>query len=155
DKIPRIYGVQSEQSDALYQAWRNDWEVPQPVNATTRADSISVNAPRDPIKALNAVRETGGAFIPVTDRTILNAILPLAQLAGVFAEPAGATALAGLIVAVEEKLVQPTESIVLINTGSGLKDVPAVMEVTGGVRVIAPTLDAVETVVTAMGMGSP
>ena len=143
EKMPRIYGVQSEQSDALYQAWRNDWEIPQPVNATTRADSISVNAPRDAVKALNAVRETNGAFLTVPDQAILDAILPLAQLGGVFGEPAGATALAGLAVAVTAKLVQPDESIVIINTGNGLKDVPAVIEVTGGATAIPPTLDAV------------
>ena len=143
DQMPRIYGVQSERSAALYEAWRHDWEVPQPVTATTRADSISVDAPRDPIKALNAVRTTNGAFFKVTDDAILNAILPMAQLGGVFAEPAGATALAGLIVAVEQQLVKPDETIVLINTGSGLKDVPAVMQVSGGAKVIAPTLDAV------------
>lgn len=147
EKMPRIYGVQSEQSDALYQAWRNDWVVPQPVNATTRADSISVNAPRDPIKALNAVRETDGAFISVTDRAILDAILPLAQLSGVFAEPAGATALAGLVAGMAQRAIRPAESVVLINTGSGLKDVPAVMEVTGGVTVIPPRLDRVQEII--------
>lgn len=143
EKMPRIYGVQSEQSDAIYQAWRKDWAIPRPVVASTRADSISVNAPRDPVKALNAVRESQGAFLTVPDSAILNAILPLAQLGGIFAEPAGATALAGLAVAVAEKLVRPDETIVMINTGSGLKDVAAVMEVTGGVAAIPPTLDAV------------
>lgn len=143
DQMPRIYGVQSTQSDALYQAWRNGWEIPQPVAATTRADSISVDAPRDPVKALNAVRESNGAMLTVPDQAILGAILPLARLAGVFAEPAGATALAGLIAAVDQKLVQPHENIVIINTGSGLKDVPAIMQVTGGVKAIPPTLEAV------------
>ncbi|MCB0128875.1 MAG: pyridoxal-phosphate dependent enzyme, partial [Caldilineaceae bacterium] len=143
EKMPRIYGVQSEQSDAIYQAWRKDWAIPRPVVASTRADSISVNAPRDPVKALNAVRESQGAFLTVPDSAILNAILPLAQLGGIFAEPAGATALAGLAVAVAEKLVRPDETIVMINTGSRLKDVAAVMEVTGGVAAIPPTLDAV------------
>lgn len=143
DKMPRIFGVQSTQSDALYQAWYNDWELPKPVTATTRADSISVNAPRDAIKALNAVRTSGGAFVSVPDESILAAILPMARLGGVFAEPAGAAALAGLIAAREQKLVHAGETIVLINTGSGLKDVPAVIEVTGGIKAIPPTLDAV------------
>ncbi len=143
EKLPRLYGVQSTQSDALYQAWRHGWDVPQLVNATTRADSISVNAPRDPIKALNAVRETGGAFLTVPDAEILAAILPMARLGAVFAEPAGATALAGLAAAVAQQLVKPTETIVVINTGSGLKDVAATMSVTGGTTVIPPTLEAI------------
>jgi threonine synthase len=150
EKLPRIYGVQSTQSDALYQAWRNDWELPKPVTATTRADSISVNAPRDPIKALTAVRTTGGAFIAVADAAILAAILPLARLGGVFAEPAGAAALAGLVVAVEQQLIQAGETIVLINTGSGLKDVPAVISVTGGIKAIPPTIEAVYAATSAL-----
>lgn len=142
-KMPRIYGVQSTQSAALYDAWRNDWDLPNAVAATTRADSISVNAPRDPIKALNAVRESGGAFIAVSDEEILRAILPLARLGGVFAEPAGAAALAGLAAAMEQTLIKSNERVVIINTGNGLKDVAAVMEVTGGTKVVEPTLAAV------------
>jgi threonine synthase len=144
DHMPRLYGVQSAQSPALYDAWRAGWEIPRPVQATTRADSISVNAPRDPVKALAAVRESGGAFIAVEDGAILAAIAPLAQRAAVFAEPAGAAAYAGLLQAHAEGMVQADETVVVINTGSGLKDVAAAMQVAGQPRVIAPTLAAVK-----------
>ncbi|MFZ4850392.1 MAG: threonine synthase [Caldilinea sp.] len=143
ERMPRIYGVQSTLSPALYNAWRSGAEIPVPVRATTRADSISVDAPRDPVKALAAVRESGGAYLLVEDAAILQAILPLARLGGVFAEPAGATAYAGLLQAWCDGLVQPEETLVVINTGSGLKDVRAAMEVTGEVRVIEPSLAAV------------
>lgn len=144
EKMPRLYGVQSTGSAALYHAWRTGAEFPEPVQATTRADSISVNAPRDPIKALNAVRQTHGAFIAVPDEAILSAMLPLARLGGVFAEPAGAAAFAGLQLAVAEKLVRPDETIVVINTGSGLKDIDAAIQATGEPTVIAPTVEAVK-----------
>ena len=148
DTMPRIYGVQSALSPALANAWRDGLEAPEPVHATTRADSISVDAPRDPLKALRAVRESGGAFVLVDDSAILDAILPLARLGGVFAEPAGATAYAGLVQALKHGLVQPHETIVVINTGSGLKDVAAaiqaVQQAGGGVITIKPTLAAVE-----------
>ena len=143
ERMPRIYGVQSDQSAALYTAWRDDRVLPIPVTATTRADSISVNAPRDAVKALNAVRETHGAFLAVPDQAILQAILPLARLGAVFAEPAGAAAYAGLVEAVRQKLVRSGETIVVINTGSGLKDVAAAMQATGGVTMIPPTIDAI------------
>lgn len=142
-KMPRIFGVQSEKSAALTIAWRHGEAFPQPVNATTCADSISVNAPRDPIKALNAVRQSNGAFITVTDEAILDAMLPLARLGGVFGEPAGAAALAGLQAAVMDKVVAPDEEIVVINTGNGLKDIQAAIQATGGIEPIAPSLDAV------------
>lgn len=142
-KMPRIYGVQSTRSAALANAWRDGLEVPLPVSATTRADSISVDAPRDPLKALRAVRASGGAFVTVEDDAILRAMSPLARLGGVFAEPAGAAAWAGVEKAAADGLVARSERIVVINTGSGLKDVAAAMEVTGGVTVIEPTLHAV------------
>lgn len=143
DKMPRLYGVQSTQSAALYNAWRTGRELPEPVHATTRADSISVDAPRDAVKALNAVQQSHGAYLAVPDAEILAAMLPLARLGAVFAEPAGATAYAGLVQAVQQGLVAPDETIVVINTGSGLKDVNAAIQVTGGTTVIEPTLEAV------------
>lgn len=144
ERMPRIYGVQSTGSPALYNAWRDGREIPLPVQATTRADSISVNAPRDPVKALAAVRQSGGAFVLVEDRAILASMLPLARLGAVFAEPAGATAFAGLQQALADGLVNKDETVVVINTGSGLKDVPAAMQMTGEPLVIAPTLAAVQ-----------
>ncbi|MBO9393421.1 MULTISPECIES: threonine synthase [Caldilinea] len=146
ERMPRIYGVQSTRSPALYNAWRSGAEIPEPVHATTRADSISVDAPRDPIKALNAVRQTGGAFVLVEDEAILQAILPLARLGAVFAEPAGAAAYAGLLQACHNGLVHEDETIVVINTGSGLKDVRAAMEVAGAAYEIEPSLIAVQKV---------
>lgn len=145
DRMPRIYGVQSTQSDAIARAWRAERDYPEAVDATTRADSISVNLPRDPIKALRAVRASNGAFVTVDDAEILAAILPFARLGGVFAEPAGSAALAGLAQAVRDGLVDPAERVVVLNTGNGLKDIAAAMQVTGGIASIAPTLDAVRT----------
>jgi threonine synthase len=143
EAMPRIYGVQSEQSAALANAWREGLEIPEAVKATTRADSISVDAPRDAVKALRAVRESGGAYLTVPDEKILAAILPLARRGATFAEPAGATAYAGALAAAELGLVKESETIVVINTGSGLKDVGAVMQVTGELPVIVPEISAV------------
>ncbi len=141
--VPRIYGVQSAGSAAIHNAWRDGLDVPLPVESTTAADSIGVNAPRDAVKALRAVRESDGAFVLVEDKAILQAILPLARLGGVFGEPAGAAALAGLFEARRQGLVQADETVVAINTGSGLKDVPAATGVAGEPIVIPPTLEAV------------
>ncbi len=145
-QMPRIYGVQSTLSAALADAWRAGAKVPTPVNARTRADSISVDAPRDARKALRAIRASGGAFVVVEDEAILQAILPLARLGGVFAEPAGAAAWAGAQAALRDGLISAGETVVVINTGSGLKDVPAAMQAVaadgGGAQLIAPTLDA-------------
>lgn len=142
-RLPRLYGVQSIHSSALANGWRDGLTLPLPVQATTRADSISVDAPRDAIKALRAVKESKGAYVTVTDEAILQAIPRLAARAAIFAEPAGAAALAGLLQAQKEGLVAAHETVVVINTGSGLKDIAAVGEAVGEPRLIPPTLAAV------------
>ena len=143
EQMPRIYGVQSDQSAALAHAWQQGREIPLPVAATTRADSISVDAPRDAVKALRAVRDSGGSYVTVSDDEIMAAILPLARLGATFAEPAGATAYAGALIAAAQGLIEAEESIVVINTGNGLKDIRAAMAVTGEPTVIRPELGAV------------
>lgn len=100
-----------------------------PITAHTVADSISAGLPRDRVKAMAAVRETQGAFITVSDQEILTAIPALARTSGVFAEPAGAAAYAGLKQAATDNLVAPDERIVVLNTGSGLKDVASALSV--------------------------
>jgi len=129
DRAPRIYGVQAAGSDFLVQAFENDEDVltKAPIAASTVADSISADLPRDRIKAMAAVNGTDGAFLRVGDDEILAAIPLLARGSGVFAEPAGAASYAGLIAATDRGLVGHSDRVVVLATGSGLKDVASVM----------------------------
>jgi threonine synthase len=153
DRMPRIMGVQAEGSSYLYQAWKNNEDVltKPPIDAHTVADSISAGLPRDRIKAMAAVKETAGAYISVTDEEILAAIPAMARGSGVFGEPAGAAAYAGLVKAVNEGLVSGDERVVILNTGNGLKDVASAMKSVElvGTRPyrIEPTLDDLKRVV--------
>ena len=128
DRMPRLIGVQSTGSNFIAQAWKNGEDVltKAPIEARTLADSISAGLPRDRKKALRAVKETQGAYIEVTDEEILAAIPLLSMHSGVFAEPAGAASVAGLVKALEMGLVDPSERVVCLNTGSGLKDIVGV-----------------------------
>jgi threonine synthase len=132
DKMPRIYGVQAAGSNFMAEAWQAGLHglrvlEKAPIDSHTVADSISAGLPRDRIKAMAAVVDTGGAYVVVSDDEILAAIPVLARGCGVFAEPAGAAGYAGLVKAVEQGLVSPHDRIVVINTGSGLKDVKSAM----------------------------
>ena len=129
DRMPKLMGIQAAGSNYLYEAWKNNEDIltKPPIKAQTVADSISAGLPRDRIKALTAVKETGGAYISISDDDILRAIPELARGAGVFAEPAGAAAYAGLVTAVDQQLVSGDEKIVVLNTGNGLKDVSGAM----------------------------
>jgi len=130
DHMHRLIGVQAEGSDFMVQAWTNGEDVlaKQPIKANTIADSISAGLPRDRLKAMAAVKETGGSYLSVSDDEILEAIPELARGSGVFGEPAGAASYAGLVKAVQAKLVSKEERIVVLNTGSGLKDVAGAMK---------------------------
>jgi threonine synthase len=135
--------VQAEGSAAIANAFHAGTEQIIPVAAQTIADSISVDMPRDGVRAVRAARETGGTYILVGDDEILRAIASLGPQ-GIFAEPAGATAYAGLVKAVRQAIVQPGDPVLVLNTGSGLKDVRAAMQAVKEAPVIEPTLDAVK-----------
>jgi threonine synthase len=139
--MPRIFGVQAEGSAAIANAFFAGTEQIFPVKAQTLADSISVDLPRDGVRAVRAARQTDGSFVLVSDAEILAAIAELGKV-GIFAEPAGATAYAGLVKARQSGLIFPDQPVLVLNTGSGLKDIRAAMGAVQEAPVIAPTLDA-------------
>ncbi len=153
DVMPKLMGIQAAGSNFLTEAWEKGEDVltKPPIAARTLADSISAGLPRDRVKAMAAVRESGGAFLTVSDEEILAAIPSLARGCGVFAEPAGAAAWAGLEKAVERGLVAADERIVVLNTGSGLKDVASAMRAvqSAGVEpfMVAPDLQDLRRIV--------
>lgn len=141
--MPRIIGVQAEGSAAITNAFNANTETITPVSATTLADSISVDLPRDGVRAVRAAKETGGTYITVADDEIIKSIAELGKM-GVFAEPAGATAYAGLVKATSLGVVGSDDPILVMNTGSGLKDVRAAMQAVQSAPIIEPTLEAVK-----------
>jgi threonine synthase len=145
EKMPRIIGVQAEGSAAIANAFHAGTEEIIPVSAKTIADSISVDLPRDGVRAVRAARESGGTYIQVSDDEILQAIAALGPL-GIFAEPAGATAYAGLVRAVGQQIVRAGDPVLVLNTGSGLKDVRAAMQAVAPAPVIEPTLEAIKRI---------
>lgn len=143
NQIPRIFGCQSTGSAAIYNAYKSGKEEIVAVSADTLADSISVNLPSDGLRALRAATQTDGAYIAVEDPEILTAISDLGKV-GIFSEPAGATSLAGLKKALQDGLVGQDDPILVLNTGSGLKDVKAAMQAAGEAPVIQPVLEEVK-----------
>jgi threonine synthase len=144
-ELPRIFGIQSEGSSAIANAFEKGTETIEPVHATTLADSISVDLPRDGLRALRAATQTGGAYIKVQDQDILNAIASLGKV-GIFAEPAGATACAGVLQAIQLGLIATDEPVLCLITGSGLKDVSAAMKAVPQARIIEPSMAALKKI---------
>ncbi|MBP1619493.1 MAG: threonine synthase, partial [Acidobacteria bacterium] len=143
-RAPRLVAVQPEGSAALARALRDGAAAITPVaGAHSVADSLVVGAPRNAGLALREVRATGGGGVIVSDAAIVTAIARLAAATGVFAEPAAAAVFAGLEAALEQGLIGRDERVVLLVTGSGLKDVPAAARAVRIPEPVPADLDAV------------
>jgi len=143
DRMPVLVGVQAEGLSPVKKAFDRGCDV-EPCRGRTCADSIAVGHPRNWRKAIAGVRATDGLMMSVTDEEILAAIPELARATGVFGEPAGVTAFAGLAKAVREGLVTPDETVVVLMTGSGLKDTESAMRVAGKPLHVRRALEDVE-----------
>ncbi len=144
DRIPRILGVQSTGCCPFVDADRVPEHRLVPTAENTLADSISVGVPRNPKKAQRAVYASNGAWIAVSDEDILSAMRLLGRTEGVFGEPAGVTATAGVKAAREKNLIKAGETVAVMNTGSGLKDAANAMKAAGNPILCAPSLQALE-----------
>jgi threonine synthase len=152
DRRPRLLAVQPEGAAAIAKAARAGSDDIEPVpDASTVADSLNIQVPRNALQALRCLRASDGAAVTVSDNAIVAAIPRLARTSGVFAEPAAAAALAGLERALAEGLVGRDERIVLLITGTGLKDTPAAARALNLPDPIEPTSEAVENLLRSSG----
>ncbi len=125
-KIPVIVAVQSEKSDNLVRNMTQDTFQMQP--STTLADSISVDYPRNYFMARSFLRTYKGEWLTVSDDEIMKASSALASNTGIFAEPAAAASFAGMLKYVNGKPSGSNEQILVLSTGSGLKDIKTPMQ---------------------------
>jgi threonine synthase len=142
---PRLIAVQPEGSSAIVRALdRDDARRAAHPGAASVADSLTVDVPRNAIGCVAEIRASHGGGVVVSDDAIRNAIPHLAGLTGVFAEPAAAAVLPGLEAALQQGLVDRSEHVVLLVTGSGLKDVAAAASALQHIEAVEPTLEAIE-----------
>lgn len=141
DRLPKLLSVQAEGCCPLNRSLQTG-EPWSPMEENTLADSIAVGVPRNADKALNAVRESGGIAVNVSDEEILEAMRLLGRTQGVFGEPAGVTGTAGVKKALELGLIDPDATVVSIVTGNGLKDVQNGIRAAGEPMLVRPDLDA-------------
>jgi threonine synthase len=135
--------VQAERSDAIHRYIQTGVYADAP-NPSTCADSISVTCPSNAHGARRAVLESRGQSILVNDQDILDAQARLARRAGVFAEPAGAAAAAGLAKLQSGPDALPREArVVILATGHGLKDIDTPLAHIRIPPAIEPRLDCV------------
>ncbi|HEY7440355.1 MAG TPA: threonine synthase [Acidimicrobiia bacterium] len=144
DKEPevRVSGAQATGCSPVATAYLEDAADIRPVKPDTIAKSLAIGNPADGYFALDAVKQTGGAFAAVTDDEIVDAIRLLARTEGIFAETAGGVTVATLKRLAEQGMARPDERIVVYVTGHGLKTLDAVVGHVGPTATIRPNLDA-------------
>ncbi len=144
ETMPALHAVQAEGSAAIVDSLSRGGEIAA-VEANTVADSISVDLPRDGDKARRAILESGGLGFKVSDDEILLAQKALSQATGIFAEPAAAAAYAGFLQASQKGLLKPADRVIVLITGTGLKDIPSAQQLLKQVNPVKADIAQIET----------
>lgn len=135
-KRPRMVSVQASGCAPVAKAWTEHKPVAEMwQNAQTMAAGLRVPKPYADYIILDILKKSGGTAIAVSDEQILDSVQEWARQEGVFAAPEGAACLSAYKILLEEKFLHPGETVVLFNTGSGLKYID----------VIAKSLEQAET----------
>ncbi|GBC76872.1 Threonine synthase [bacterium HR08] len=141
-RVPRLHAVQPVGCAPVVRAWRRGEDRILPVEARTEVSGLAVPFDIDGALALTAVRASGGAAWALPDEQIWEAQAMLCHEEGIFAEPAGAAALAGFLAAIRENALRPEESVVCLVTGHGFKDLTAMERISSAQAV--PLIEAEE-----------
>ncbi len=121
-KLPKFIAVQPEGCQPIVKAFNDGADVSEMwPNATTIADGLRVPHPFSDYLILQAIRDTGGTALAVTDQEMLDAMKDIATSEGIFVCPEGAATLVALKHLIEDDFFDPNETIMLLNTGSGYK----------------------------------
>jgi threonine synthase len=140
-----MVGVQAEGAAPIAHSIKQGLkEVKFVENPETVATAIRIGSPVNWKKAVNAVKESHGLVETVSDSEILEAQRLLAQLEGLFVEPASAASVAGLIKLAEKGFVEEDEKVVCVLTGHGLKDPEVVLKRFPAPVEVEATSEAVE-----------
>jgi len=121
-KRPRMVSVQAENCAPIVRAFKQGTEKAEPwAGASTLADGLRVPRAIGDFLILRAVRQSGGTAVAVSDEAMVDGMLAIGKHAGVSAAPEGGAAWVAIQQLVADGAIQPTESVVLFNTGGALK----------------------------------
>lgn len=119
---PKMISVQAAGCAPIVRAWENDATEAEPWHdAFTYAAGLRVPRAVGDFLILGGIRESGGSAIAVTDEQMSNAVALMGRTTGIFAAPEGGATAAAIPLLLDRGWLEPTEEIVLFNTGSGLK----------------------------------
>ncbi len=149
ESASKLAAIQPEGCAPLVRAFKQNkgpFEIEPWGCVNTIASGLTDVFPWDGDASLVALRETGGTAETVSDKEILEGQKLLASTEGIFAEPTGVASLAGLVKLAKEGKIKKDEIVVVLVTGSGLKDPKAVMSRFRKTPTIKPDLKEFEAV---------
>ena len=126
---PKMYSVQAAGCAPIVRAWEAGtedagmWE-----NASTYAAGLRVPGAVGDFIILNALRESGGGAVAVSDSAMASWVEYIGGDTGIFSAPEGGATAAATVALLERGLILPDDEVVLFITGSGLKYVGMVPE---------------------------
>lgn len=121
-KRPRMVSVQAANCAPIVRAFHDGTEHAELwQGASTVADGLRVPVAIGDFLILRAIRESGGMALTVTDDEMLHYTRVMGQQTGIFPAPEGAACLAAQIHLLKQAWIKPDETVVLFNTGTGLK----------------------------------
>jgi threonine synthase len=128
-KRPRMVSVQSETCAPIVRAFEaGERFAAEFENAATVASGLRVPKAIGDFLILDAIRASGGTAIAVSDHDLTDAVGEIGAAEGIFAAPEGGACLPALRRLIEEGSVSESETVVLFNTGSGVKYLEAFSE---------------------------
>ena len=142
EKMPVIVAVQSEGSNNLTRNIKN--KIFEIKTSNTIADSIAVDIPRNFYMAKQFLQKYKGEHLTVSDNEIIKASVVLSKNTGLFAEPAAATAFAGMLNYLNSNKIEGTSNNIVLLTGSGLKDLQSVQSLITIPDAIEPDIENLE-----------
>ncbi|MEW5747770.1 MAG: threonine synthase [Candidatus Thermoplasmatota archaeon] len=145
---PKVMGVQAAGSAPVAAMFADGSQSLVPVaRPDTVATAIRIGNPANWRKTVKAIRDSGGTCSTVSDEEILRAQSLMAGLEGIFAEPAGAAAVAGLAKDVSSGKLDRSSRIVCVSTGHGLKDPDVAVARSERPTVVEASVEALRKVV--------
>lgn len=121
-KFPRMYSIQAEACCPLVETWEGRQEnAKNYVGHATQANGLAVPNPMGEKLMLQVLRESGGSPLAISEEEIAQARGEFAKKEGLFLAPEGAALLPALRRLIQDELIDPSEKVLLLNTGSGYK----------------------------------
>jgi len=146
---PKLFGAQAAGCAPIANAVESGASRITPVVPNTIARSLAIGAPADGLRAVKAIRESGGWAAAVTDQRLIEAIRILAEHSGIFTETAGGATTAAALALAESGRFGPDDEVVLCITAHGLKTPDAVSPDQFDIPIVSSRLGDVAKVIDA------